>query len=507
MAKADPGRRFIKAAQKAGSEEAVIDAYQRLLAIDELPRPFGCDGYSSDTLFEAKLQGRLVSAGHVILAQACYYLRRFQMIGISKGVHYAPPIRVACVDKNEAFVVKASSLSPYTSNNMYDWERPPSSPDLALVSALQAERLFVHDMTSEAGIAAFVADISTGGDRPKQLITRENFALVFQVWRTMFPDLTPQEAALAFFSDIQCLSFVSEARGMVSFQPMDNTGAVLNSITTRVEVPVYRRFWDTYKLPPDAASVMSILEAKDQLIAMQSRRSTGEFFTPIELAALAHEYIGKAIPNEGGGVHHSMYDSHYWWDCCCGTGNLTLICPSVMRDRLVMSTLNPEDVSAIQMSGQNPGAILFPYDFLNQPDAELPEAVKKRLTPGSKWVFILNPPFAAGTTDSMQGGRARRGMSDTEIRASMQARKLGHACQNLYSQFLFKLGQLKRDYQLNMTIGAFSMARWLNGTGFKAFRKLWYEDFEEQGGFCFRASEFNGTTGKWPCVFTVWRTR
>jgi hypothetical protein len=486
---------FLKRISSAQTEEHVLTRYQRLLEVKDWPRPFGCDGLVNETLFEFKLDRSMARGGVSVLAQACYYLRRIRNIGVYKGVQYTAPSRVAVCDINEAFVVDASRLIPYVAAD-YEWDRPPSSPDPKLVDALRAIRLFVHDMTSEEGVVGFLADVASIGSGFSQLIGVDNFALVFQVWKANFAQaLGPQQAAHAFLLDIQQSGvFLSADAGKVLFR---DGGA---SYELNVSVEAYRRFWEAYELPPDNAELQRILERKDQLVAMQHRRETGEFFTPADLSALAHQYVLSINPYAYDGL---------WWDCCAGSGNLTLDCPD-MAGRLFISTLHNEDAETIRASGQNHDATVFAYDFLNPVDGTLPPDLLAALTPGSKWTMLINPPFAAGTDLESSLGKAggvKTGVSSTMLGAAMSRERLGHACQNLYAQFLYGILKMIEEKQIGMTLGVFSVAAWLGGTGFRKFRELWLSRFEFRGGLTVQCSEFHGAKGAWPVTFTTWSSR
>ena len=254
----------------------------------------------------------------------------------------------------------------------------------------------------------------------------------------------------------------------------------------------------------------SVLERKDRLVVMQLRRTTGEFFTPLAYASLAHAYLAKAIPDRyrGEGAHHSMYDDFHWWDPCCGTGNLTRDCPPTMKGGLFMSTLNREDVDVIRGSGRNPNAEVFAFDFLNRGERELPERLRAALDDGRPWIFLLNPPYAAGTDLKATTGKlgaGKSGCSGTATNARMAALKLGSACQNIMTQFVFRVQELAEAHSLQARIGLFSMANLWTGSGRGPFLQHFRRHFSPDGGFCFHCSEFQGTAGAWPVVFTTWK--
>jgi hypothetical protein len=248
---------------------------------------------------------------------------------------------------------------------------------------------------------------------------------------------------------------------------------------------------------------------------MQLRRTTGEFFTPLAYAALAHQYLAEAIPDRyvGQGVHHSMYDDYHWWDPCCGTGNLTLDCPPTMQGKLFMSTLNQEDVDVIRASGQNQNAEIFAYDFLNpiellgQPDRSLPASLRAALADGKPWIFLLNPPYAGGVGGQYLTGddEVRAEMSNTAVGARMREMTMGLACRNPMSQFVHRITELTDAHGLRAHMGIFSKGILWTGPGLVAFREHFRARFAPASGFCFHCAEFQGASGAWPVVYTQWQ--
>jgi hypothetical protein len=489
--------KFVERVSGASREEEVIDAYMSLLGAKKWERPFGCDGLCDGTLFEFKLDVRLVEGDwRRVLAQLCYYVRQLRQVGVYKGTMYPVPSRVAGCDRNEAFILDIGHLRPYVIDERYDWRRAASSPDPALVEALREKRPMVYDMTQTEDVEVFLGELATSVGQIKRPVTLRNFAALFELWRKKFGGgLDPQQVVWAFLNSLKRREFINETTGEILFG--DTQRAPLS-----IQVPLaeYGRFWESITRPPDNKTMRAIQARKDQLVAMQQRRETGEFFTPLDIAELAREYILKAVPD--------AYENWNWWDPCCGTGNLQLELPS-MPGRLFMSTLNSEDVDAVRSSGQNSEACLFQYDFLNQTDEELPEELKAKLTPGSKWIFFMNPPFAASVGGTLlKGGEVTRGkVAVNQVNQRMRSQRMGSASKNLCSQFLWRIRELVEKYRVDVAIGTFSNAMWLTGKGFRKFRREWLVLWSFSAGFCFSAKEFEGSSTSWPVLFSVWRTR
>ena len=349
----------------------------------------------------------------------------------------------------------------------------------------------VYAMDDAAQVRVFLDVLRATGDAVKQLVTRENFVAVFATWRAQFAtELSQQDAALAYLYDLQNLRYINEEAGSVLLGPPGK------GFELRVPVERYKAFWHVFQLPPSNRELAAILARKDQLVAMQLRRETGEFFTPADIANFAHGQLLEAVPD--------AYENWNWWDPACGLGNLTLACPE-MRDRLFLSTLNKQDVDAVRQSGESPEALVFDYDFLNKTDEELPAALRAKLVPGSKWIFFLNPPFAAGNDlmasfGSSRGAKVKTGVSDTRVGNAMETEKLGHACQNTYTQFMYRIQQIVDTYKLKAIVGIFSVAAFATGSAYADFREHWAKSCSLIGAFTFQCSEFAGASGAWPVI-------
>lgn len=233
---------------------------------------------------------------------------------------------------------------------------------------------------------------------------------------------------------------------------------------------------------------------------MPVTRACGEYLTPPTHASAAHRYLFQAATDDQSET--SLYDTHNWWDMFAGTGRLLEPFPTTMAGRVYASTLAAEDVDTLRSLPLPQRAEVFRYNFLDQPDEELPDQLMERLRPGSKWVFLLNPPFVGKRTRRGERGQA---VVDTAVRSAMLPLRLGRASLNLTTQALFRLMGLVREHDLDATVGVFSQASIWLGEGYSAFRNDWSAQFNYLDGFLFPAREFSGVTGEWPAAFTVWR--
>lgn len=308
-------------------------------------------------------------------------------------------------------------------------------------------------------------------------ITSENFDDVFDKWREIVPSgFATQAYVQAFFHDLANKGCVEKDRLVLTTHDTE--------ITT--DCKLHQNFWLKYKRPVDLSPITS---QKDRLVDLWSRRTDGEFFTPSFYATLGHDYLKRFLGD-------NLY-SYSWWDMCCGTGNLTKDCPEEMFSNLYMSTLNEEDVNILNHT-KFKRANVFCQDFLNTDDEY------DFLQTSKNWVFILNPPYSASPTVRDEH---KKGVSDTKIGLRMKNDSMNKAASNLTTQFLWKILQLSKQYNINITVGMFTQISFAMNPSYSHFYNEWKKCFGFVNGFCFHCSEFEGTTGEWPVVFSVWSTQ
>jgi len=228
---------------------------------------------------------------------------------------------------------------------------------------------------------------------------------------------------------------------------------------------------------------------------MQHDRA-GDFYTPLPWVGKAHEYIKK---------HNMLTGDIQTWDPCAGQGNL-LFPPQYTLPHMILSTIQDDDINVLKALSLPEDTQIFQCDFLNTLD--YPPEIKHRLLHHKNWLFIMNPPFIVGNDlgASFGSGSVKTGVSDNLIKDEMKELKLHQACQNTSTQFMFRILQIVKEYDLNAIVGTFSNASFLTGMNYANFREVWEEVFGFQGGFCFPSTEFDGLKKKWPVVFTVWKT-
>ncbi len=245
------------------------------------------------------------------------------------------------------------------------------------------------------------------------------------------------------------------------------------------------------------------------------KRFLGEFFTPVNFARKALEYIEKVL-----GKNWWTSGQYRLWDMAAGTGNLEYYLPIEALKYCYLSTIYKEDIDyCVKLF---PEATCFQYDYLND-DVEnvfangkidyektwkLPENLRKDLeNPEIKWLILINPPYA--TSQKAGAGsktEIKQDVSDTKIRKMMHKEYLGEVSRELYVQFLFRIH--KEFENKNAFLGLFSKINFINANNNQKFRdKIFHFIFEN--GFIFSSANFSGTskTNAFPVGFLFWNLK
>lgn len=118
----------------------------------------------------------------------------------------------------------------------------------------------------------------------------------------------------------------------------------------------------------------------------------------------------------------------------------------------------------------------------------------------------MNPPYAsAANTDETD----KAGVASNLIHTAMaKDGGYGAATGQLYTQFLYRVQKIKRDFKLSrVVIAVFSNDRFMTGGSYKKFTDRLQEDFDYVSGFFFNAAEFSDVKPNWGISFSVWDTQ
>lgn len=187
----------------------------------------------------------------------------------------------------------------------------------------------------------------------------------------------------------------------------------------------------------------------------------GNYITPAIWASEGHTLISACLGAD-------WKEKYLVWDCCCGQENLT--CGYTFAE-LYSSTKDARDITSCRRYHRKANS--FTYDFLED-DITLFDALLTKTKTGytlrvsdfycSKLyrsapglimalldkkpiVFWINPPY--GTAGNQRKGEAKHsGAAKTAVNTLMLRASMGSCSQQLYAQFLFRIGMIKELFGL-----------------------------------------------------------
>jgi len=241
---------------------------------------------------------------------------------------------------------------------------------------------------------------------------------------------------------------------------------------------------------------------RDQFMDEKHRRRTGAFFTPKLWVDEAHKMMDQQLgPN--------WREEYVVWDASAGTANLT-------RDyrfkELYLSTLEQTDVDIILKSGFNPGAVVFQFDFLNDPiedsiiggPSKLPEGLKKALEENRPIVFLNNPPYGTSSDyRALFNNIHKEKIDHTEISKKMKEERI-NGSSNLMAQFIWGICNIPKIFKLSVfSICTFSQLSILTIPTYKKIRIDYLNNLNYKSGFIFPSTDFIGNSANWPVLFSI----
>lgn len=476
------------------------------------------DLYTPQILFEFKLDQNFKSKSvrAKAVAQTLYYIRRLKY---GKSQEPVPPT-ICVVDKNEAFLLQTSDFHTfYTASRKYDWDRAASQPCPILVDALKQskiiadvhvfsfenpedEELFVNDVTVRASPVTLY-------NTNKKSITEDNFTSVYLYWESFFGKYVKNghKPSEYFVSDIEDGRSQIISNGEVLFRLNDG------SVSKSIPMADYEYFWNIYEKVQNPSEIKAIRQKIDRLSEDFMRRFTGEFYTPIDFAQKAFDYIERTIGTK-------KYQSGKWriWDMAAGTGNLEFPLPSSVLQYCYISTLLEDDAAYCKKIF--PTATVFQYDYLNDDAYRIADPLKEPFgitpklppnlvadlkDPEISWIIFINPPFATSNkAGNVVGKKSKDDISMTKIRQLMDRDGLGETSRELFSQFLYRISIEFRGK--NAYLGLFSTIKYLNSNNDQKLRDRVFR-YKYERGFIFSSSHFDGNKGKFPVGFLVWNLK
>ena len=476
------------------------------------------DLYTPHVLFEFKYNQNFKNNSSIAraIAQTLYYVRRLKY-----GTSYDPvPPTICVVDKDEGFFIHTKDYSVfYNAARKYDWDRAASQPCPVLVDAVEKalnnrgvlpdihvysfsvpsdEKLFIDTIESELQQTLF--------DTAKKSINEENFANVYLYWQELFGKYVKNGHKVSeyFVSDIESGQSQTIGKTTVLFQLGDG------SYSKNVPMKDYNYFWSIYDKIENPEEIKAIRQKIDRLSEDFMRRFTGEFYTPIEFASKAFEYIERTVGPK-------RYHSGNWriWDMAAGTGNLEFSLPSTILKNCYISTLLEDDAAYCKKIF--PTATVFQYDYLNDDTflisnpGHLPFGVTPKMpknlyddlqNPDISWIIFINPPFVTSNKMGREIGKTSKDdVSMTFVREIMNSQGLGETSRELFTQFLYRISVEFSDK--TAFLGLFSTIKYLNANNDQMLRDTFFQ-YHFERGFMFSSEAFVGSKGKFPVGFLVW---
>lgn len=478
------------------------------------------DGFFTDSgqvfasirlLLEAKydLDLRAAIGRSTIVAQCVYYMKRFEESG-----HDQPTV-IFGADKDQMFVVYAPPLRKYLEKN-YDWTLAPSSaasrnPDL--MAALNEDRLlatFVYDIKDKSfdlnDVMMAVDKLSENdGEYDRIEITPQNVRAVFDSFLLMTnihkTKMSNEDAVTLFIT-----SLIGGFEAPQVDSSRRNTIYLTSGKALAIDTIAYKAFFSRYETVYNDQQVADLMSMYDVLLEEVARRFSGDFWTPTIWADKAHELLDHQLGAD-------WREQFVVWDASCGTKNLT-------RDyttfpNLYLSTLHQHElVTSTRYNQEAQGT--FQYDFLNDDiniglnalfgdEWKMPPALYRSLVEGKPLLFLMNPPYASAANSDETD---KAGVASNLVRAAMAADGgYGAATGQLYTQFLYRIQKLKRDFKLpRVVVAVFTNDRFMTGGSYKKFTDRLQEDFGYVSGFFFNAAEFSDVKPNWGISFTMWDT-
>ena len=459
------------------------------------------DLYTEQILFEFKLDDNLknLKIRAKVIAQALYYVRRMKL-----GDDDSTPSENVCiVTKNFAAIFPTTDFADFYSDKIiYDWDLKPSSPCKKLVDNLTRSEVVIHahvyDFSNVQEDIAFATLIMKIRKRQiplfnvKKQITDKNFYQVFQHWKNFFGEAVQNghKASEYFITDIE--------QGKTSL--VDNNSVIFRLSGGEIKEKLinpeeYKYFWNHYEKISSAREIIAIRQKMDRITEINLRRFTGEFYTPVDFAKKAFDYLIRTVGEWWKDKNFRL------WDMAAGTGNLEFAIPPEAHKFCYVSTLIKDE--ADYCANIFPDATVFQFDFLNDSADKLPKKLRDDLNnPNIKWIIFINPPYATANNKKITNPDVdKSGVSMTAIQKTMTEENLGEVSRELFSQFIYRIS---KDFADKIAwLGIFSKLTYINANNDQKFRdKVFKYKFER--GFILDSKNFEGCTGRFPVGFLVW---
>lgn len=434
-----------------------------------------------------------------IIAQCLAYMKLIEKSGVPI------PEVVLVGDENECSVFSSELLLPFLNDTSVNWNVKPSSflesnTELfnKLVNSNFLNNIFVFDIDDHFEFKTVVTKINdlARSSVTKTKINPKNMATAFHYFSTRVlhknVTLSANERVNLF---IQILvnpddNYLHPSRPQIVSSHFGN-------------VQIDRRQFTAFMVNYEGFSYTNeekeeLVGVSDVIIIEEDRRKQGEYFTPDVLTIKADEYLSWYLGSD-------YKEKFFVWDCAAGTGNLTR---NFRYNNLFQSTLHTSDLHTMKQSNINPEGYKFKFDFLNDDLSKIPSELMNAIKEDKPILIYMNPPYATANNWSNIAAdetTSKTGVSDTNSGENMKKDNWGSSAQNLYSQFFYRIWEIKKEYNLNnLFIGVFCPELFMSGGSFDKFREKFMKSFKYENGFLTPASMFSDVSKQWGILFSIW---
>ncbi len=509
--------KFFDKIKEAKIERTVEDVYNEGINLyfptdKGIEYPFACDGFvdtktDNDKVLKLiieykfnEMMSNTVSRAKV-LVQVIYYIKKFEQNGMIL------PNVCMVGDKDECFVMHTNELLKYLDENV-DWSISPSNaatanPDLVLKISQDANiNPFIFEIDENfnfKSVAEKIKDLAENIQRYVR-VTEHNLSKIFDYF---CKNVLKGKTKLSGHDMVEIFMGVIGDKMNYFQHPSNPNILVCKGRNVNMNGNAFKSFFGYFDRNYTPQETMCLNGIADRLIVDADRRNSGDFWTPTMFVDYAHDMISKKLGED-------WKEKYVVWDNCCGSLNLT-------RDykfgELYCSTLYQSELNI--GADYNPEATKFQFDFLNDEivsknsllgvyNDKLPKGLKDALINNKPIVFFINPPYATANVMSTNE-KHKAGVAKTMINEQMLKDKIGASSQNLYAQFLYRIIQIKNEFNLtNCHIALFSPTLFLTGSSYAKFRKVFLNEFSFDNAIQFKASHFADVADNWGISFSIW---
>lgn len=509
--------KFFDKIKEAKIERTVEDVYNEGINLyfptdKGIEYPFACDGFVDTKTDNDKVLKLIIEykfnemmfntvSRAKILVQVIYYIKKFEQNGMIL------PNVCMVGDKDECFVMHTNELLKYLDENV-DWSISPSNaatanPDLVLKISQDANiNPFIFEIDENfnfKSVAEKIKDLAENIQRYVR-VTEHNLSKIFDYF---CKNVLKGKTKLSGHDMVEIFMGVIGDKMNYFQHPSSPNILVCKGRNVNMNGNAFKSFFGYFDRNYTPQETMCLNGIADRLIVDADRRNSGDFWTPTMFVDYAHDMISKKLGED-------WKEKYVVWDNCCGSLNLT-------RDykfgELYCSTLYQSELNI--GADYNPEATKFQFDFLNDEivsknsllgvyNDKLPKGLKDALINNKPIVFFINPPYATANVMSTDE-KHKAGVAKTMINEQMLKDKIGASSQNLYAQFLYRIIQIKNEFNLtNCHIALFSPTLFLTGSSYAKFRKVFLNEFSFDNAIQFKASHFADVADNWGISFSIW---